>query len=308
MKKMSKMLYLCVILAAVCLTTAPVEASSSYGDGMFSLLNPFNPANRSVQMAVERSLRMGMGLNHNAAMSSFTSPSVFMDYSFGKNDDKRAGGFDNYFNSYTLGADAYYNDTTLWGLMVNYTDEQGSNGAVSDEIDTWATTLYMSRSLSDNVFWGSSFTYANGDSHINGAGTTDTDSFVIAPYLTMLTRMDDMTLSLSPSYVLGYQRSDYPTGANPDDDEALMGKLLLMGRASVPVSETMTLTGNLDFNQVLHNHGLDNETDPDHQWFTTGVTLNYTVNENISGSLGYTTAFDSDFNSEIVSVGLTLAF
>ena len=150
----------------------------------------------------------------------------------GKNDDKRAGGFDNYMNSYTLGLDAYYNDT-LWGLMVNYGDEHGTNGAATDdEIDALTTTLYMSRALSDNMFWGSSFTFSNAETHVNGAGTTNADSYVIAPYLTMVKQIDNVTLSLSPSYVLGYTRSDYPSGANPDDDEALMGKALLM---DVPV-------------------------------------------------------------------------
>ena len=297
----------CVVLLAV-LNIATVQASSSH-DGTISLLNPFNPAERGVSKAVDRTLLMGSRMNHAGSMDSFSSWSFFTDYETGKNDDKRAGGFDNYFNSYTVGADAFYNDSTLWGLMFNYVDEQGSNGAgASDEIDTMAVTLYMSRAISDTLFWGTSFTYSNAESYIRNGGTTDSDSYVIAPYMTMVSQMDSVTLSLSPSYVLAYQDVEYPGVIANTDDRALMGKLLIMGRASCPVSDKMTLSGNLDFNQVLHNHGLDTEIDNDHQWFTTGVNVSYVFTDNVNGSIGYTSGFDSDFNSEIWSLGLNCAF
>ena len=48
--------------------------------------------------------------------------------------------------------------------------------------------------------------------------------------------------------------------------------------------------------------------DNDHSWFTTGVSMSYMFNESVSGSLGYSTEIDSDYDSEIVSVGLTVAF
>lgn len=298
----------CAVLIAVCLNTVPVQASAGH-DGTISLMNPFNPANRAVGKAVDRTIKMSSMLNHGGSTGCFSSWSFFTDYEFGKNDDKRAGGFDNYFNSYTIGADAFYNESTLWGVMLNYNDEQGHNGAgAQDEVDTWAVTLYMSRAISDNMFWGSSFTYANAESYIRNGGTTDSDSYTIAPYLTVMSQYEDMTLSLTPSYVLGYQDVEYPGAIANTDDRGLMGKFLLMGRVSCPLSEKLTVTGNLDFNQVLHNHGLDTEIDNDHQWFTTGVNLGYVFSDSVTGSLGYSTEFDSDFNSEIFSVGLNCAF
>ncbi len=308
MKNSKVALITCVgVMVFVTCMTATLQATDNY-DRSMSLLNPFSPANRGAALAVERSLRLGLNMNHNG-LDSLTSPSMFVNYDFGKNDDKRTGGFDNYFNSYTVGMDAFDSESTLWGLLVNYSDEQGSNGAgTHDNIDTWASTLYMSRTINETMFWGTSLTFSKGETDIRGGGTTDADSYVIAPYMTMMTEMDSVTYSLSPSYVLGYQKLDYPSGAVDSKDNSLMGRFVLMGRASMPISEKTTLTGNLGFNQVLHNHGLDTESNNDHQWFTTGISMDYMLNENTTGSIGYLTEFDSAFSSDIFTIGLNIAF
>ena len=260
----------------------------------------------AVSKAVDRSLIATERMPH-AGFDNFSSWSVFADYDFGKNKDKRQGGFDNYFNSYTLGADAFYGDT-LWGFMGNFNDAQGRNdGGARASIDTWAYTLYMSRPISEWLFWGGSLTYSTAENKIRGLqGTTDSDSYVLAPYLMMMTRIDNLTLSLSPSYVLGYQDVDYPQGGG--DDSAWVGKLVLMGRASYALDAQWSLSGTLNYNQILHNHALDTENDTDHQWFTTGVRLGYRVNDNLSCSLGYSTEFDSHFSSKIWNIGLAYAF
>ena len=191
--------------------------------------------------------------------------------------------------------------------MGNYNDAQGRSGAARNSIDSWTYSLYMSRAINDWMFWGTSFTYGTSESKIRGtAGTTDSDSYVIAPYLTMVARMDRLTLSMSPSYVLGYQKVDYPAGGGKDT--ALMGKLVLMGRASYALDQQWSISGNLNYNQVVHNHGLDTEFDNDHQWFTSGLKLNCKLTDNLSGSVGYSTDFDSSFDSKIWNIGLVYAF
>ncbi len=296
------------VLLAVCLSVSMAHASSYGTEGSTSLNNPWGPTNFAISKVMDRSLSaMGDRLPHAAALDGFSSWTMFVDYDFGKNKDKRQGGFDNYFNSYTVGADTFYGDT-LWGFMGNFNEAQGGDGAgTRSYIDTWAYTLYMSRPINDWMFWGSSLTYATAENKIKGVrGTTDSDSWVLAPYLTMMTRMDNVTLSLSPSYILGYQDVDYPAGGG--DDTSLIGRMAVTGRASYAFDAQWSLSGTMTFNQILHNHALDAENDTDHQWFTTGVRLGYRVDENLSCSLGYSTEFDSHYRSRIWNIGLAYAF
>lgn len=295
------------VMMVVLLVCTGVQAFGSNHVGSTGLLNPFNPASAAVEMAVDRTQVKAFGIPHAAATDGFSNWSAFAEYGFGKNDDKRAGGFDNYFNSYTFGADAFHG-TTLWGLMGNFNEAQGGNGlGARNDIDSWTWTMYMSSPLNEYTYWGASFSYGSSENKLRGTrGTTDSDNYVFSPYLTMLKRVDQVTFSFSPSYVLGYQDVDFTGTAS--DDTSLMGKLLLMGRATYAVTEKLDISANLNFNQVLHYHGLRVENDNDHNWFTTGVKAAYKFNDSLSGSLGYTTEFDSDYNSDICSVGLVYAF
>lgn len=289
----------------LCLCISAAQASSH--DGMTSLSNPWNPAIMGAEKALDRSITVTTTTPHAGAFDGFSSWSAFADYDSGKTNDKRQGGFDNYFNSYTVGADALYNNSTLWGFLGNFNDAKGhSSAGARDAIETWAYTLYMSQPVNDWMFWGSSFSYSTAGNKINSAGEIDSDSYVLAPYVTVMTQMDKLTLSLSPSYVLGYQDVDYPGVGG--GDSALMGKMLLMGRATYAVTEKFSVSANLNYNQVLHNHALDTEFDNDHRWFTTGVKLGYKFTSSLSGSLGYSTELDSNFDSDIWTVGLCYAF
>ena len=296
-----------VVLLVLGLGVATVQASSD-SIGPINLLNPWNPTTQTVGRAIDRSLISGARLPHAAPLDGFSSWSMFTDYSSSNSNDKRAGGFDSYSNSYLIGADAQYNGT-LWGFMSNLYEAKGHNGAAGgDRVDSQTYSLYMSRNINDWMAWGASFSYGKADSKTRGiAGTTESDSYVLAPYLTMMTRINEIALSLSPAYVLAYQEVDSPQAA-VSTDTALMGKLVLMGRASYALSDRLNIAGNLNFNQVLHNHGLDTENDPDHQWFTTGISLGYQLTSNLNCKIGYDTDFDSDFNSEILNVGLSYIF
>ena len=292
-----------MVVLAVCVCAGAVQASTGNVDTMFSMLNPWSAPMTAVEKAVDRTLSEGAAPH---AGDGFSSWSVFADYDFGKNKDKRTGGFDNYFNSYTVGADALYGDT-LWGLMGNYNDAKGRSGDARDSIDAWTWTLYFSRPVNEWMYWGSSFSYGDSETKIKGtAGTTDTNSYVVAPYLSMFTKRDNWTFSMSPSYVLGYQDVDYPgTGG---DDTALMGKLVIMNRAAYAINENWTISGNLNFNQVLHNHGLDTDVRSDHQWWTAGAKLGCKVTPNLSGSFGYSMELDSVYRSGIWNIGMAYAF
>jgi len=300
-----------IVLLAVCLSVTAVQASSGSGASSTSSFNPWSPANMAVEKAVDRALTAGSALPHAGAFDRFSSWSLFTDYDFGSNKDKRNGGFDNNFNSFTVGADALYNNTTLWGFMGNYNEAQDHvlGNANRNTIESWTYSLYFSQPINDWMYWGSSFSYGTSESKTkNVAGTTDTDSYTVAPYLIMMKQIDKLSLSMSPSYVLGYQEVDYPTGTVPGDDTGLMGRFVLMNRASYALTEKMTVSANLNFNQVLHTHGLDGVTDNDHQWFTTGAKLGYKFTSNLSGSVGYNTEFDSDFDSDIWTMSLCYAF
>jgi long-subunit fatty acid transport protein len=75
------------------------------------------------------------------------------------------------------------------------------------------------------------------------------------------------------------------------------------------LTDKLSIAANLNFNQVLHNHALDNEYDTDQNWFTTGAKLNYNFTENLSGSFGYSTNLDSsNFDSKIWTFGLCYGF
>lgn len=300
-----------MVLLAVCLSVTVVQATSggSYSPSV-SLFNPWSPGNMVVETAVERSLTAGVRMPH-AGVCDFSSWSLFTDYAFGSNQDKRNGGFDNNFNSYTVGADTLYNNNTLWGLMGNYNEAQ-DHQLGNDNRDTtksWTYSLYVSQPINEWMSWGTSFSYGTSEIKTkNVAGSTDADSYVIAPYLAMIKQIDKLTLSFSPAYVLGYQELDYPTGNVPNDDTGLMGRAVLMGRAAYALTEKLSIAANLNFNQVLHNHGLDGVVDNDHQWWTTGAKLGYKFTSNLSGSVGYSTEFDSDYDSDIWSMGLAYMF
>ena len=310
--KMAKLVSM-VMMLALCFSVTTVQASVSNHDGPISLFNPWNQSSVAVTKTLDRALIRNTAAAqtpHAGAMDGLSSWTVFSGYDFGKSEDKRAGGFDNYFNSYTIGADAFYN-TTLVGLMVNYDDQQGSNGnGGRDNIDTWTVTAYMSQPVNEWLYWGGSFSFSNSDEKIRGNnGHTSSDSYTLSPYLMAVKQVDKWTFSLSPAYILGYQDVDYPNPKAPiSGDKALMGKMLVMGRASYAVSDKMDISGDLNFNQVLHSHGLDTENDPDHNWFTTGVTLSYRFTDNLDGSVGYSTEFDSDYDSDIWNFGLNYAF
>jgi hypothetical protein len=294
-----------LIILAVCLSVTAAQASNF--DGSTSLLNPWNPATMAVETAVDRTLTAGDRMPHAGSFDAFSSWSLFADYGTGKTKDKRQGGFDNYFNSYTVGADALYNNTTLWGFMGNLNDAQGhSKTGNRDQVDSGTYSLYTSQPVNEWMYWGTSFSYGTSENKIRGnAGDTDSENYVVAPYLTMMKQMEKLNLSISPSYVLGYQEVDYPAGV---DDTALMGKLVLMGRAAYTFTEKMSVALNLNYNQILHNHALDTEFDNDHRWFTTGAKLNYKFTSNLNGSVGYSTDIDSNFDSDIWNVGLAYAF
>ena len=299
-----------LVALALCLCVTAVQATSGGYSPSFSAFNPWSPANMAVETAVDRTLAAGAKLPH-AGMGDFSSWSLFTDYSFGSNKDKRNGGFDNNFNSYTVGADTLYNNNTLWGFMGNYNEAQDHvlGDANRNTTKSWTYTLYVSQPINDWMSWGTSFSYGTSEFKIkNVAGTTDADSYFIAPYLAMYKQMDKLTLSMSPSYVLGYQEVDYPTGNVPNDDTGLMGRLVLMNRATYALTEKLDISANLNFNQVLHNHGLDVETRNDHQWWTTGAKLGYKFTSNLSGSLGYSMELDSVYRSGIWNIGMAYMF
>lgn len=300
-----------VAVLVVCLCAAAAQASVTDKSPSISAFNPWSPVNMAVETSVDRTLAAGAKLPH-AGMCDFSSWSLFTDYTFGSNQDKRNGGFDNNFNSYTIGADTLYNTNTLWGFMVNNNESQDHMKGVNNNrvtTESWTYSLYVSQPVNEWMSWGTSFSYGTSEIKQKGvAGTTDADSYVIAPYLAMYKQIDKLTLSMSPSYVLGYQELDYPAGNVPNDDTGLMGRFVLMNRASYALTEKLNISANLNFNQVLHNHGLDGVVDNDHQWWTTGAKLGYKFTSNLSGSVGYSTEFDSDYDSDIWSMGLAYMF
>jgi hypothetical protein len=298
-----------IVLLVLCMSVTLVQASG--GVSSTSMFNPWSPANMAAEKAVDRTLAVGANMPHAGALDGFSSWSLFTDYEFGSNKDKRAGGFDNNFNAYTIGADALYNNKTLWGFMGSFNDAQDHvlGNANRNTIESWTYSLYFSQPINEWMYWGSSFSFGTSEAKTkNVPGTTDTDTYAVAPYLIMMKQMDKLTLSLSPSYVLGYQDVDYPAGNVPSDDTSLMGRLVVMSRASYALTEKMNVSANLNFNQVLHNHGLDGVVDNDHQWFTTGARLGYKFTSCMSGSIGYSTEFDSDFDSDIWHLGLSIVF
>lgn len=294
-----------MVALTICLTSALVKASTPASISVSDMLNPWNPTMGAVEKAVDRTL--SGRLPH--AGEGFSNWSIFGGYDFGNINDDRPGGFENYFNSYTAGVDALWNNSTLWGLMGNYQEEWGRNDArvrQRTDVETWTYTLYMSRAFNDWMYYGASLSYGDTDNKIRGERSSDISTWAFSPYVSMFTKMDNWTFSLSPAYVLGCQDADYPGTAG--DDTAMTGKLVVMGKASVALTEQLSLSGNLNFNQVLHNRSLDGIKDNDHQWFTYGVKLGYKFTPNLSGSFGWSSEFDSNFNSEIWNIGLAYAF
>ena len=282
------------------------QASSSHNAGFMSLMNPWNPANLAVEKAVERTLPMGSRLPHAGMNNSFSSMSFFTDYSWGKSNDKRSGGFASYIKSITVGADAVYNDSVLIGAIFNYTDTHGDNGAAADnQVYANTFTVYTGQSLSENTSWGASLSFSDSQSKVNGV-TTDSDSWVFAPYWSVMTQSDNLTLSLTPSYILGYQKADYSATSN--DDSALVGRFVLMSRAALAVNEKLSLSASLNFNQVMHNHGLDTDIDSDHNWFTYGLKMNYQLTNNVGAAIGYNSEFESDYKSDMWLASLSYMF
>ncbi len=292
------------VLVLAIIHSPAVQATTSC-DGHLSLMNPLNPANLVLEMALNRSLGPWLRVKpHAGVMEQFSNPSLFAEYGFGTNQDKRAGGFDNDFDSWTFGGEAMVAGSTFMGVILNFTDADGTNGGgTADQIETWTPNVYVSRSINDWLYWGGSLSYSMGESTV-GTTDTDSDSLVVAPSLMAIKQIEQWTLSLSPSYVLGSQEVDYTTTS----DTALMGRMLLMGRAAYAVNDKLSAAANLNYNAVLHNHGLDTENDNDHQWFTSGVQVNYQCTEQIGAYAGYTCDFDSNFDDNYGSVGGCFAF
>jgi len=312
MRKMRKNRRFVVFLLLMMMVFAPVAQASPSSDyhRFSSLHNPWAHASIVLQtiamITVYRLIVSPTMQPHMGLTDGFSSPSFFTDYEFGKTSDKRPGGFSSYTKSYTAGVDAMYNDSTLLGLIYNYTEVEGRNGVgTKDRLSSNTFSVYMAKPLNDNMAWGMSFSYNDADDHL-AATETDIHGAVFAPYVSIAKQVDNWTLSLTPSYVLGYQEADYSTTA--PDDTALMGKLALMSRAACAVSENMTVSASLNFNQVLHNHGMDVETDPDHNWFTYGIKMDYQVTDNLSTAFGYNSEFDSDFDSDLWLLSLAYAF
>jgi len=312
MKKMKRNSCLVMLLFLMVLGFASVaQATPNLSGHRFSSLRfPFAPTNFVFEKAVERTTLLVLIrptlVPHEGITDGLSSPSFFSDYDFGRSSDKRPGGFSSYTKSYTAGVDAMYNDSTLLGVIYNYTEIEGRNGVgTKDRLSSNTFSVYMGRPLGDNMAWGMSLSYTDADDTM---GTTETDmhGLVFAPYVSVAKQVDNWTLSLSPSYVVGYQEADYSTTA--PDDTALVGRFVLMGRAACAVSEKMTVSTSLDFNQVLHNHALDAETDSDHNWFTYGLKLNYQFTDNLSTAFGYNSEFDSDFDSDLWHVSLAYLF
>jgi len=295
-----------VSVALVMLLGMAVMANSAhYVDGTVSLLNPWNPANMAVEKVVDRTLQMGTTMPH-AGADDFSSLALFTDYDFGNSNDKRTGGFNSYMKSTSIGADTMYKGSTLFGAIFNYTDAKGDNEAgTNNKLYAQTATVYMAQPLSDWLTFGTSLSYSDSICEVSNTNT-DTDSIVLAPYLSAMTKMDKWTLSLTPAYIVGYQKANY--SANSDDDASWMGKLSVMSRASYAVSDKMSISGSLAYNQVLHNHALDNENDSDHHWFTYGTKVNYKLTSNLSTAFGYNSELDSDFDSDMWVANMTYLF
>lgn len=294
------MALVCLILVGL----STVHASSNH-DGNLSIMNPLNPANMAVERAVNRALVPGLRVPHAGFMQKFSSPTLFAEYGFGGNKDKRPNGFDNDFDSFLFGGDTMFAETTLLGAMINYTDADGTNaGGARNTLESLTPTLYVNRPINDWLYWGASLSYSTSESKVNAA-KTDSDSVVLSPYIMAMMQMDQLTLSLTPTYVLGLQEVDY---SNNTTDNAAVGRLLLMGRAAYMVIENLNVAVLLNYNQVIHNHALTSETDNDHRWFTTGFKVNYQITDHIGAYAGYELDFDSNFDSDFASIGASYTF
>jgi hypothetical protein len=193
--------------------------------------------------------------------------------------------------------------------LFSYTDSRGDNDAgTQNQLYAQMATVYMAQPMSDCMTFGMALSFL--DSETESVGNhTDGDTWSLATYVSMMSKVDNWTFSLTPTYVVGYQYVNTDSAAGiSDDDAAWVGKLVLASRAAVALSENMSLAGLLSYNQVLHNHDLDNENDSDHHWFTYGVKMNYQLSSSLSTALGYNSEFDSDYRSDMVVANMTYMF
>lgn len=294
-----------IVLVAAVLGLAATAMATSGGYNPDSLFNPFNPANLAVDKAIERTLGLGGRLPH-AGMDDFSSLGLFADYDFGKSNDKRNGGLDSYNKIMTVGVDGIYKGSMLLGALFSYTDSEGDNDAgAQNQVYSQMATVYMAQPLSECMNFGMALSFLDSETELAG-NHIDGDTWSLATYVSMMSKVDNWTFSLTPTYVVGFQTVNFDQGNG--DDASWVGKLVLASRAAVALSENMSLAGSLSYNQVLHNHDLDTENDSDHHWFTYGVKMNYQLSSSLSTALGYNSEFDSDYRSDMVVANMTYMF
>lgn len=188
--------------ATNCCSCSP-KSDSSNASSRASTQNPGSPVNSAIEGAVERSL-VGMqrvtGVHAAEESDLFQYPAFFTEYGYSKVNDDRPAGIETTSHTLTLGMDFVTAFDLFVGGMVSYTDFDGDidDAVEDDEGDAVTFTLYGSKALNQCTFAGISLTYSDDDSDLG----TDTDTYAIAPYLSYLINLDNVKISITPTYAL----------------------------------------------------------------------------------------------------------
>ncbi len=268
-----------------------------------STQNPAHPVNTAIEVSIQRSIA---GMERASAVhaaeeesEAFRYPSVFAEYGYSKIKDTRGTNVKTLTDSFTLGMDFMTLGDFFVGGMVSYGDfKVRDTGTLEDSGDTWTFTLYGAKALGENLFAGTSLSYSRDDSNRGGK----TDTYGIAPYVSYVIRIENISLSITPTYSLSFTETE--------TDESNRGVFLLATRATLEAAEGVSLFAGATLNQVLHSHLLDAENGQDHSWVETSIGVDWRLNDmvGVNASLGYD-AFNKHYRDNFnTRVGVTFSF
>lgn len=285
MKGIGKSLAVTIAVGVSCtLGSFFANASSSCGNiaHRVSTQNPAHPVNTAIGVSIQRSIA---GMERASAVhaaqgesEAFRYPSVFAEYGYSKVKDSRGTNVKTLTDSFTLGMDFMTILDIFVGGMVSYGDfKVRDTAALQDRGDTWTYALYGAKALDENLFAGTSLSYSRDGSNLGGR----TDTYAIAPYVSYMMRMENLSLSITPTYALSFSETE--------TDKSNRGVFLLATRATLEAAEGISLFADATLHQVLHSHLLDAEDGQDHSWVGTSIGFDWRLNDmvGINASLGY---------------------
>lgn len=309
MKKTILKFSLVIIFAAATWQAPGSPCMSSYGHlERAGLQNPFNPVLIAYQVALYRALLWyGLTNVHTAEGDSalVQYPSVFTEYNYSQMNDDRVGGMDTVTNTWTLGMDFMTVGDIFVGGMVSFSDYDGDNdNKAKMDGNNLTYTLYASKALSENMFAGLSLSYSDDD---DKAADVDTSTYSVTPYVSFVTYLDEVQLSITPAYMLAWSETE---ALNPTDDKSHRQELLLSARATMGVTEALSVFAGATAHQVVYSRLMDGENGQDHFWVATSVGFDWMINEMVAvrASVGYD-AFNKNYRKNLnAQAGLTVLF